>query len=45
MVIACHFYRIKVTLTDEDNNSMPIDDANRAIIGNIAMQLGGQNCN
>ena len=37
-----------VTLADEDNNSIPTDDVNRAIIGNVAMQVvtpGGQTCN
>ena len=35
-----------VTLADEDSNSIPTDDVNRAILGNVAMQvapLGGQN--
>ena len=27
-----------VTLIDEDSNSMPTDDVNRAILGNVAMQ-------
>ena len=34
-----------VTLADEDNNSIPTDDVNRAIIGNVAIQVvppGGQ---
>ena len=34
-----------VTLADEDSNSLPSDDVNRAILGNMAMQvvpLGGQ---
>ena len=34
-----------VTLTDEDINSMPTDDVNRAILGNLVMQVapsGGQ---
>ena len=34
-----------VTLADENNNSIPTDDVNRAIIGNVAMQVappGGQ---
>ena len=37
-----------VTLADEDSNSLPSDDVNRAILGNMAMQVappGGQNCN
>ena len=37
-----------VTLADEDTNSILTDDANRAIQGNVAMQvtqLGGQQCN
>ena len=37
-----------VTLADEDNNSIPTDDVNRTIIGNVAMQVappGGQTCN
>ena len=37
-----------VTLADEDNNSIPTDDVNRAVIGNVAMQVaphGGQTCN
>ena len=35
-----------VTLADEDSNSAPADDVNRAILGNVAMQVappGGQN--
>ena len=35
-----------VTLADEDINSIPADDVNRAILGNVAMQVappGGQN--
>ena len=35
-----------VTLVDEDINSTPADDVNRAILGNVAMQVaptGGQN--
>ena len=35
-----------VTLADEDSNSKPADDVNRAILGNVAMQVappGGQN--
>ena len=35
-----------VTLADEDSNSIPADDVNRAILGNVAMQVappGGQN--
>ena len=34
-----------VTLTDEDSSSMPTDDVNRVILGNVAMQAappGGQ---
>ena len=34
-----------VTLADEDSNSTPADDVNRAIRGNVAMQVlppGGQ---
>ena len=34
-----------VTLADEDSNSIPTDDDNRAILGNVAMQValsGGQ---
>ena len=34
-----------VTLADEDSNSIPIDDVNKAILGNVAMQVvpsGGQ---
>ena len=34
-----------VTLADEDSNSTPADDVNRAILGNVAMQVappGGQ---
>ena len=37
-----------VTLADEDSNSTPADYANRAILGNVAMQVappGGQNWN
>ena len=30
---------IVVTLADEDSNSIPADDVNRAIIGNVAMQV------
>ena len=35
-----------VTLADEDRNSTPADYVNRAILGNVAMQVvppGGQN--
>ena len=35
-----------MTLADEDINSTPADDVNRAILGNVAMQVappGGQN--
>ena len=35
-----------VTLADEDSNSIPTDDVNRAILGNEAMQVAppvGQN--
>ena len=35
-----------VTLADLDNNSTPADDVNRAILGNVAMQVappGGHN--
>ena len=28
-----------VTLADEDSNSTPADDVNRAILGNVAMQV------
>ena len=28
-----------VTLADEDSNSIPTDDVNRAILGNVAMQV------
>ena len=38
----------EVTLADEDSNSIPTDDVNKAILGNVAMQLapsGGQICN
>ena len=28
-----------VTLADEDSNSIPADDVNRAILGNVAMQV------
>ena len=34
-----------VTLADEDSNSIPTDDVNRTILGNVAMQVappGGQ---
>ena len=34
-----------VTLADEDTNSIPTDDVNRAFLGNVAMQValsGGQ---
>ena len=37
-----------VTLADEDTNSILTDDVNRAILGNVAMQVapsGGQNWN
>ena len=37
-----------VTLADEDTNSIQTDDANKAIQGNVAMQValpGGQICN
>ena len=36
-----------MTLADEDNDSIPTDDVNRAIIGNVALQVwlpGGQTC-
>ena len=36
-----------MTLADEDTNSIPTDNANRAIIDNVAMQVappGGQTC-
>ena len=39
---------IYVTLADEDTTSIPTDNANRAIIGNVAIQVappGGQTCN
>ena len=35
-----------VTLADEDSNSIPTDDVNRAILGNVTMQVappGGTN--
>ena len=35
-----------VTLADEDSNSIPTDDVNKAILGNVAIQVvppGGQN--
>ena len=35
-----------VTLADEDSNSTPADDVNRAILGNVAMHVapsGDQN--
>ena len=28
-----------VTLADEDSNSIPTDDVNRAFLGNVAMQV------
>ena len=28
-----------VTLADEDSNSIPTDDVNRTILGNLAMQV------
>ena len=34
-----------VALADEDSNSIPTDDVNKAILGNVAMQVapsGGQ---
>ena len=34
-----------VTLADEDSNSIPTDDVDRAILGNVTMQValpGGQ---
>ena len=37
-----------MTLADEDINSKPADDVDRAILGNVAMQVappGGQNWN
>ena len=37
-----------VTLANEDSNSIPTDEANRAILGNMARQValtGGQNRN
>ena len=39
---------IDVTLADEDSNSIPTDDVNRAILGNMTMQVapsGGQHWN
>ena len=39
-------YLTDVTLADNDSNSTPADDVNRAIPGNVAMQVappGGQN--
>ena len=39
---------IDVTLADEDSNSIPTDDVNRAILGNMTMQVapsGGQRWN
>ena len=40
-----YFADLNVTLADEDNISLPTDDVNRAILGNVAMQVapyGGQ---
>ena len=37
-----------VTLADEDSNSIPTDDVNRAFLGNVPMQVapsGGQQWN
>ena len=37
-----------VTLADEDRNTIPTDDVNKAILGNVAMQValsGGQHWN
>ena len=37
-----------VTLADEDSNSIPTDDVNKAILSNVAMQVapsGGQHLN
>ena len=42
------YYIFDLTLTDEDTNSILTDDTNRAIQGNVAMQMtqpGGQVCN
>ena len=39
---------IDVTLADEDTNSIPTNDVNRAILGIVAMQVAppsGQNLN
>ena len=33
-----------VTLTDEDSSSMPTDDVNRVILGNVAMQTAPPGC-
>ena len=33
-----------VTLADEDSNSIPTDDVNRAIPGNVAMQVAPHGC-
>ena len=33
-----------VTLADEDSNSIPTDDINRAILGNVAMQVAPPGC-
>ena len=32
-----------VTLADEDTNSIPTDDVNRAFLGNVAMQVAPSN--
>ena len=36
-----HFFAdlTDVTLADEDNNSIPTDDVNKAMLGNVAMQV------
>ena len=42
------YYIFDLTLTDEDTNSILTDNTNRAIQGNVAMQMaqpGGQVCN
>ena len=39
-------YFAHVNLADEDSNSIPTDDVNKAILGNVAMRVappGGKN--
>ena len=37
-----HFADLTVTLADEDSNSIPTDDVNKAILGNVATQVANR---